>query len=132
MLHFLFIGANYFDVKVFPNGDGLDTPLGHPSLDFVNEDPEIQDPQNSFGFYNFPSAQDVSDIVFNINNTDGGNNGRVPHLFMTFGQLMDHDFAYVLHPSSSSSGCKARYRVILIKYYLINSFVLRFQSLVKR
>ena len=120
------IGANYFDVNVFPNGNGLDTPLGHPSLDFVNEDPQIQHPQNPFGFYNFPSAQDVSDIVFNINNTDGGNNGRVPHLFMTFGQLMDHDFAYVLHPSGSSSGCKARYLTTLIKYCLTDYFVLHF------
>lgn len=131
MLYALFIGANYFDVNVFPNGNGLDTPLGHPSLDFVNEDPQIQDPQNPFGFYNFPSAQDVSDIVFNINNTDGGNNGRVPHLFMTFGQLMDHDFAYVLHPSSSSSGCKARYLVTLIKYGLIYLFVLNFPIVVE-
>lgn len=104
----------------------MDTPLGHPSLDFVNEDPQIQHPQNPFGFYNFPSAQDVSDIVFNINNTDGGNNGRVPHLFMTFGQLMDHDFAYVLHPSGSSSGCKARYLITLIKYCLTDYFLLHF------
>lgn len=80
-----FVGARYFDQGVFPEGDGLDTPLSHPSLDFVNEDPQIQDPQNPFGFYNFPSVQDISDIVFNINNTDSGNNGRVPHLFRRLG-----------------------------------------------
>ena len=103
-----FVGVRYFDQGVFPEGDGLDTPLSHSSLDFVNEDPQIQDPQNPFGFYNFPSAQDVLDIVFTIKNTDSGNYGRVSHLFMTFGQLMDHDFAYVLHLSGSSSGCNSR------------------------
>ena len=110
MSYINFVGARYFDQGVFPEGDrdGLDTPLSHSSLDVVNEDPQIQDRQNPFGFYNFPSAQDVSEIVFNINNTDSGNNGRVSHLFMTFGQLMDHDFAYVLHPSGSSSGCNSR------------------------
>ena len=92
-----FIGARYFDRGVFSEGNGLDTPLGHPSL-----------PRAPFGF-GFKSAQEVSDIVFNINNTDNGNNRRVSHLYMTFGQFMDHDFAYILHPSSSSSGCRARY-----------------------
>ena len=94
-------GARYFDVHVFQNGNGLDTPLGHPLLD--------NRAISKFGLSKFPSAQDISDIVFNINNTDNGNNGRVPHLFMTFGQFMDHDFAYVIHPSSSSSGCQRRY-----------------------
>ena len=101
-------GARYFDEGVFPNGDGLDTPLGHPLLD--------NDVISEFGFNKFPSAQDISDTVFNISNRDDGNKGRVPHLFMTFGQFMDHDFAYVIHPSSTSSGCRRRY---LIKMYLI-------------
>ena len=100
-------GARYFDEGVFPNGDGLDTPLGHPILD--------NDVISEFGFNKFPSAQDISDTVFNISNRDDGNKGRVPHLFMTFGQFMDHDFAYVIHPSSTSSGCRRRY---LIKMYL--------------
>ena len=98
-------GARYFDEGVFSNGDGLDTPLGHPLLD--------KETVSDFGI-NFPSAQDVSDKIFNINNTDSGNNGKVPHLFMTFGQFMDHDFAYVTHPSSSSSGCESRYLPISI------------------
>lgn len=100
------IGARYFDQGIFPEGDGLDTPLSHPSLDFVTEDSPLQEPQNPFGYYNFPSAQDVSDVVFNINNTVSGNNGKVPHLYMTLGQLLDHDFASV--PFSFTSGCKAR------------------------
>ena len=100
MIFFVVAGARYFDKGVFREGDGLDTPLGHPSL-----------PRSPFGF-DFKSAQEVSDIVFNINNTDNGNNGRVSHLFMTFGQLMDHDFAYILHPSGSSSGCRARYLIL--------------------
>ena len=61
----------------------MDTPLGHLSLDFVTEDSQLQEPQNPFGCYNFPSAQDISDVVFNINNTDSGRYGKVPHLYMT-------------------------------------------------
>ena len=98
-------GARYFDVGVFRNANGVDTPLGHPLLDNRGI--------SKFGLSKFPSAQDISDIVFNINNTDNGNNGRVPHLYMTFGQFMDHDFAYVIHPSSSSSGCQRRYLLSL-------------------
>ena len=88
----------------------MDTPLGHPLLD--------NRAISKFGLLKFPSAQDISDIVFNINNTDNGNNGRVPHLYMTFGQFMDHDFAYVIHPSSSSSGCQRRYLLTLSRYDL--------------
>ena len=109
VLFFNTVGGRYFDKGVFCEGDGLDIPLAHPALDFLNNDPTNEEYLDPFGFERFPSAQDVADIVFNINNTDSGNNGRVPHLFMTFGQLMDHDFAYILHPSGSSSGCKARY-----------------------
>ena len=58
------IRATYFDQVIFPEGDGLDTPLGHPSLDFVTEDSPLQELQNPFGYYNFPSAQGVSDVVF--------------------------------------------------------------------
>ena len=107
---------------MFCEGDGLDIPAGHPALDFLNKDPLNENYLDPFGFERFPSAQDVSDLVFNINNTDSGNNGRVPHLFMTFGQLMDHDFAYVLHPSSTSSGCKARYQMLLVSDPLSLSF----------
>ena len=97
-------GAKYFDQGIFPNGNGLDTPLGHPLVD--------NNTVSEFGF-NFPSAQDISDTVFNISDTDNGNSNRVPHLFMTFGQFMDHDFAYVIHPSPSSIGCRSRYLITL-------------------
>ena len=40
------IGARYFDQGIFPEGDGLDTPLSHLSLDFVTEDSPLQEPQN--------------------------------------------------------------------------------------
>ena len=96
---------------MFCEGDGLDTPAGHPTLDSLTEDQQNTGYVDPFGFERFPSAQDVSDLVFNINNTDTGNNGKVPHLFMTFGQFMDHDFAYILHPSSTSTGCRSRYQL---------------------
>ena len=118
------LGGRYFDKGVFCEGDGLDIPLGHPALDFLNNNPNNEEYLDPFGFERFPSAQDVADIVFNINNTDSGNNGRVPHLFMTFGQLMDHDFAYVLHPSGSSSGCKARYVITMIDNEILSSEIL--------
>ena len=43
------------------------------------------------------SAQAVSDRMFRIRDQDNGNRRRVSHVFMTFGQLMDHDFARVMH-----------------------------------
>ena len=95
-------GARYFDQSVFSNGNGLDTPLSHPLVD--------NNTASDFGF-KFLSAQDISETVFRINGTDNGNKDRVPHLFMTFGQFMDHDFAYVIHPSPSSIGCKSRYLI---------------------
>ena len=44
-----------------------------------------------------PSAQAVSDRMFRIRDEDNGNRKRVSHVFMTFGQFMDHDFAYMMH-----------------------------------
>ena len=81
-------GARYFDQGIFSNGNGLDTPLSHPLVD--------NNTVSDFGF-KFLSAQNISEPVFNISDTDDGNKDRVPHLFMTFGQFMDHDFAYVIH-----------------------------------
>ena len=75
------LGAVYFD------RGGFDTPLGHPSL------------PSEIGV-NAISPQDVSDLVFNITNGNNGNSGRVSHLMMTFGQFLDHDFAYSLHLSA--------------------------------
>ena len=97
-------GAWYFDQGVFSNGNGLDTPLSHPLVD--------NNTASDFGF-KFLSAQDISETIFRINGTDNGNKDRVPHLFMTFGQFMDHDFAYVIHPSPSLIGCKSRYLITL-------------------
>ena len=68
-------GAWYFDQGVFSNGNGLDTPLSHPLVD--------NNTVSDFGF-KFLSAQDISETVFRISDTDNGNKDRVPHLFMTF------------------------------------------------
>ena len=97
-------GAWYVDQGVFSNGNGLDTPLSHPLVD--------NNTVLDFGF-KFLSVQDISETVFRICDTDNGNKDRVPHLFMTFGQFMDHDFAYVIHPSPSSIGCKSRHLITL-------------------
>ena len=53
------------------------------------------------------TPQDVSDAVFNITRGNNGNSGRVPHLMMTFGQFLDHDFAYSLHQDA----CDNRYGI---------------------
>ena len=44
-----------------------------------------------------PSVQTVSDLMFRIRDEDNDNHRRVSHVFMTFGQFMDHDFAHVIH-----------------------------------
>ena len=44
------------------------------------------------------------DVTF----TDLGNNKRVSPIFMTFGQFMDHDFAYVIH-GPQACALKRRY-----------------------
>ena len=97
-----FEGARYFDQGIFSNSNGLDTPLSHHLVD--------NNPVSDFGF-KFLSAQDISETVFRISDTDNGNKERVSHRFMTFGQFMDHDFAYVIHPSPLSIGCKSRYLI---------------------
>ena len=76
----LILAAKYFD------RDGLDTPLGHPSLP---------------GFDKTRSVQEISDLMLDVTFTDLGNNKRVSPIFMTFGQFMDHDFAYVIHGPTS-------------------------------
>ena len=90
--------AVYFDRGVFPSSHpdiGFDTPLGHPSL------------PSPFGV-DAKTPQDVSDAVFNITRGNNGNSGRVPHLMMTFGQFLDHDFAYSLHQHA----CDNRYGIV--------------------
>ena len=76
----LILAAKYFD------RDGLDTPLGHPSLRDVDKT---------------RSVQEISDLMLDVTFTDLGNNKRVSPIFMTFGQFMDHDFAYVIHGPTS-------------------------------
>ena len=49
------------------------------------------------------SAQAVSDLFFRISFRDYGNRNRTSVIFMTFGQFMDHDFAYVVHGPASLS-----------------------------
>ena len=93
-----FLGAVYFDRGVFPSSHpdiGFDTPLGHPSL------------PSPFGV-DAKTPQDVSDEVFNVTFGNNGNSDRVPHLMMTFGQFLDHDFAYSLHQDA----CDDRYGIV--------------------
>ena len=83
----------YFDRGVFSSSHpdiGFDTPLGHPSL------------PRPFGV-DAKTPQDVSDVVFNITRGNNGNRERVPHLMMTFGQFLDHDFALSLHQDACSN-----------------------------
>ena len=92
------LGATYFDRGVFPSSHsdiGFDTPLGHPSL------------PSPFGL-DAKTPQDVSDEVFNVTFGNNGNSDRVPHLMMTFGQFLDHDFAYSLHQDA----CDNRYGIV--------------------
>lgn len=73
--HFIsFTGARYFDPR------GLDTPYGHPFLKQRN----------------VPTAQDVSDKIFEIIDKDQGNAKKVSHIYMTFGQFIDHDLISTL------------------------------------
>ena len=74
----LISAAKYFDE------DGLDTYLGHPSLP---DEPR--------------SAQKISDVMLDVTFTDLGNNKRVSHIFMMFGQFMDHDLAYIISRPST-------------------------------
>ena len=98
-----FLGATYFDRGVFPSSHsdiGFDTPLGHPSL------------PSPFGL-DAKTPQDVSDEVFNVTFGNNGNSDRVPHLMMTFGQFLDHDFAYSLHQDA----CDNRYGIAAKRTY---------------
>ena len=99
--------AVYFDRGVFSRKHpdiGFDTPLGHPSL------------PRPFGV-DAKTPQDVSDVVFNITRGNNGNSERVPHLMMTFGQSLDHDFAYSLHQDA----CDNRYRIVTEYSNIIDS-----------
>ena len=92
LVTFSFPAARYFD------SEGLDTPLGHPAAD--RNDPRFGSGQSS--------SQDVTDDVFDILNIDQGNKYRVAHVYMTFGQFLDHDIAYILHASGPETDCRAR------------------------
>ena len=87
IFYFCYVGARYFD------RDGLDTPFGHPFLQI-----------NSFQQERVPTAQEVSDFLFNIVDRDIGNNDKVSHIFMTFGQFLDHDLVYVRHDLEECKG----------------------------
>ena len=92
------LGATYFDRGVFPSSHpdiGFDPPLGHSSL------------PSPFGS-DAKTSQDVSDEVFNVTFGNNGNSDRVPYLMMTFGQFLDHDFAYSLHQDA----CDNRYGIV--------------------
>lgn len=86
--------AKYFD------DDGIDTPIGHPSLTDSSE-------------RGFPTAQEVSDTVFVIDRQDFGRSNRVSHIFMTFGQFVDHDITLIEHPTAKKDEdkveCERRY-----------------------
>ena len=76
----MILAANYI---------GTDLPVG---------DPTITKFQNRF---DVPSAQEVSDLLFRISFRDRGSRNRTSVIFMTFGQFLDHDFAYVIHGPTS-------------------------------
>ena len=76
----MILAANYI---------GTDLPVG---------DPTITKFQNRF---DVPSAQEVSDLLFRISFRDRGSRNRTSVIFMTFGQFLDHDFAYVIHGPAS-------------------------------
>ena len=69
-----FTGARFFDSR------GLGIPHGHPFLKQRN----------------VPTAQDVSDKIFEIIDKDQGNAKKVSHIYMTFGQFIDHDLVSTL------------------------------------
>ena len=83
----MILAANYI---------GTDLPVGDPTITkFRNRNVRFQ---NRFGV---PSAQEVSDLLFRISFRDRGSRNRTSVIFMTFGQFLDHDFAYVIHGPAS-------------------------------
>ena len=73
----MILAANYI---------GTDLPIGDPTIPT---------------FRTIPSAQEVSDLLFRISIRDRGSRNRTSVIFMTFGQFLDHDFAYVIHGPTS-------------------------------
>ena len=71
---------------------GTDLPVGDPNITTYRN--------RNVGFQNgfdVPSAQEVSDLLFRISCRDHGSRNRTSVMFMTFGQFLNHDFAYVIH-----------------------------------
>ena len=75
---------------------GTDLPVGDPTIpQFRNYNVRFR---KRFGV---PSAQEVPDILSRISFRDRGSRKRTSVIFMTFGQFLDHDFAYVIHGPTS-------------------------------
>ena len=79
----MILAANYIGTDL-PVGDPTITTYGNRYVRFQNR-------------FDVPSAQEVSDLLFRISFRDRGSRNRTSVIFMTFGQFLDHDFAYVIH-----------------------------------
>ena len=71
-----------------------DLPVGDPTVPYILT---IRNRDVQFRNRNVPSAQTVTDLLFRISFSDLGSRNRTSVIFMTFGQFLDHDFAYVVH-----------------------------------
>ena len=71
-----------------------DLPVGDPTVPYILT---IRNRDVQFRNRNVPSAQKVTDLLFRISFRDLGSRNRTSVIFMTFGQFLDHDFAYVVH-----------------------------------
>ena len=71
-----------------------DLPVGDPTVPYILT---IRNRDVQFRNRNVPSAQTVTDLLFRISFSDLGSRNRTSVIFMTFGQFLDHDFAYVIH-----------------------------------
>ena len=76
-----------------------DLPVGDATVPYIltfrNRDVQFRN-------RNVPSAQKVTDLLFRISFRDLGSRNRTSVIFMTFGQFLDHDFAYVVHGPTGS------------------------------
>ena len=83
----MILAANYIGTDL-PVGDPTITTYGNRYVRFQNR-------------FDVPSAQEVSDLLFRISFRDRGSRNTTSVIFMTFGQFLDHDFAYVIHGPTS-------------------------------